>query len=81
MASPLELEMATYEKHRGELLACEGQFVVIKGEEILGTYATYEDALKVGYDKAGLHPFLVKRIQSIEPINFISRSVPEPCLT
>ncbi len=81
MAIPLEKELETYERRRAELLPHEGKFVIIKDETILGYRDTYNDALTLGYEKAGLKPFLVKQIRAVEPINFISRAVPEPCLT
>jgi hypothetical protein len=81
MADPLETELKTYEAHKHELLADEGKFVVIHGNQILGSYATYEDALKVGYEKCKLEPFLVKKIQAVEPVNFVSRDISLECLT
>lgn len=81
MADTLETELKTYEAHKHELLADEGKFVVIHGDQILGTYATYEDALKVGYEKCKLEPFLVKKIQAVEPVNFVSRDIPLGCHT
>jgi len=32
-----------------QLLANEGKFVLIHGEEIAGVFDTYHDALKIGY--------------------------------
>jgi hypothetical protein len=45
-------------------LAEEGKFVVVSGDQVVGAYTSYEDALKVGYEKFGLKPFLVKKIGS-----------------
>ena len=81
MADSLETELKTYEAHKHELLADEGKFVVIHGAEILGIYGTYEDALKIGYEKCKLEPFLVKKIQAVEPVNFVSRDLSLECLT
>jgi len=58
----LERELQTYKNRLTELLAHEGKFVLIRGDEVAGTWDTYEDALRAGYDKFGLNPFLVKRI-------------------
>ena len=77
----LEKELETYEKHRDQLLADEGKFVVIHQDSIFGIYTGYEDALKVGYEKCKLTPFLVKKIQAVEPINFISRNLKLACPT
>jgi len=77
----LEQELETYQKHRDKLLADEGRFVVIYKDLILGVYTSYEDALKIGYEKCKLNPFLVKKIQVIEPINFITRNLKLACHT
>jgi hypothetical protein len=72
----LELEMSTYQAHQLELLPQnEGRFVVIKGQEIAGAYDTYEDALQAAYDRYGLGPFLVKRVERSEPILYFSRDL------
>ena len=63
-------------------MADEGKYVVVSGDQILGTYTAYEDALKVGYEKCGLKPFLVKKIQSVEQVQFFSRDLCfDPCRT
>ncbi len=78
----LEKELETLKRELPNLLADEGKYVVVSGDQILGTYAAYEDALMVGYDKCGLKPFLVKKIQSVEQVQFFSRDLCfEPCHT
>ncbi len=72
----LEKELATYKSKRSELLANEGKFVVIHDSEVAGIWDTYEDALKVGYDKYGLSPFLVQRIESVDTIIYATRYIP-----
>jgi hypothetical protein len=81
MADSLETELKTYETQKQNLLVDEGKFVVIHGKDVLGVYATYEDALKIGYEKCKLEPFLVKKIQAVEPVNFVSRDIPLECHT
>jgi len=71
----LEREIETYKKKLAELKESEGKFVLIRGEEIIDTFTSYEDALKEGYKRFGLEPFLVKQIQTIEQVQFISRTV------
>ncbi len=71
----LEKELETYKSKLPELLADEGKFVLICGDAIIGVYGTYEDAIKEGYSKFKLEPFLVKQIQSIEQAQFITRLV------
>lgn len=72
----LEKEMETYLAHRDNLLREEGKFVVIRGDEIAGTWQTYEDALKAAYAQFGLGGFMVKQILAIEPIHYVSHGIP-----
>jgi hypothetical protein len=75
----LEKELETYRQKLPELTASEGKFVLIHGEDVVGTYTSYEDAVKEGYDQFGPDdPFLVKQIQTIEQVHFISRFAPCP---
>jgi hypothetical protein len=69
----LDAEVATYLAHLPELLDREGQFVLVRGQEICGVYLTYEDALRAGYERLQLQPFLVKEIEAFERPEFISR--------
>jgi hypothetical protein len=71
----LEQELATYQAKLPNLKACEGKFVLIRGEEIIDFFSTYEDAIKAGYQKFRLEPFLVKRVLTTEPILYITRNV------
>jgi len=71
----LERELETYKAKLPELKANEGKFVLIKGDEVVDIYTSYEDAIKAGYEKFKLEPFMVKQIQSIEQAHFISRFV------
>jgi len=71
----LEKELATYKAKLPELKAQAGKYVLIHGEEVIGIYSAYDDALKEGYEKFGLDPFLVKRIEAVEQAHFISRFV------
>jgi hypothetical protein len=72
---PLEKELEVYRNQFPKLLADsnEGKFVLIHGESVVDVFGTYEDAIKEGYVKFGLEPFLVKKIQAIEQIHLISR--------
>jgi hypothetical protein len=74
----LETELETYRAKLPELLAGnnEGKFVLIRGAIVVDVYGTYEDAIKEGYSRFKLEPFLVKQIQITEQLQFISRLVP-----
>ncbi len=71
-----ERELETYNAHRDELLRHEGEFVVIRGDRVAGTWQTYEDALKAGYAEFKLDPFMVKQILAVEPVHYVTRGTP-----
>ena len=74
----LEQELATYREKLPELIAGnnEGKFALIQGKKLADVFGTYEDAIKQGYARFGLAPFLVKRIESVERPQFVSRLFP-----
>ena len=59
----LDREIQTYEERKEELLAQEGKYVVIHGEEIGGIYNSFKEALAAGYEKFGLKTILVQPIE------------------
>ena len=60
---PFQTERRVFDAHLNDLLACsEGQFVAIHGTEILGTSATFEGAVELGFTRTGQRAFLVRRI-------------------
>lgn len=72
----LERELATFRSKLQELKAeHEGKFVLVHGDEVVDAFNSYEDALKAGYDRFGLAPFLVKQVHAIEQAQFVSRFV------
>ncbi len=72
--SPLDLELKTYAETLPSLLAHIGKQVVIKGTDVIGMYDTYEDALKTGYERFKMEPFLVKKIAPAEQVTYFTRS-------
>jgi len=53
-AQLLANELATYERHKEELVGVhEGKFVLVHGDEIAGVWDTYQDALAAGYKEFG----------------------------
>lgn len=74
----LETELATYKAHLSSLLEKQGKYVLIHGSEVVDTFAAYEDAIKDGYRRFKLEPFLVKQIQAIEKVQFITRHATPP---
>ena len=71
----LEKEQETYHRELPKLLSSAGKFVVIHDQEIAGIYDTYLDALKIGYERYGLGPFLVKQIAAVEPRHQFTRDI------
>lgn len=69
----LETELTTYRNKLEELKSQAGRYVLIHGDTVVDTYESYDDALKEGYSRFGLQPFLVKRIEAIERAHFLSR--------
>jgi len=59
----LEREYATYQLLLPELLASKpGQFALIHGDVLIGTYGSYLEASQRGYRDCQLSAFLVKEI-------------------
>lgn len=72
----LDKELATFERHKERLLAeSAGKYALIRDDQLEGVWDTYEDALKTGYSRFGLEPFLVKRIVGLDSILFVSRGI------
>lgn len=75
MAMALETELATYKTRFDELKADAGRWVLIHGSEVIGTFSSYDEAIREGYKNFKLEPFLVKRIDVTDQAHFISRFV------
>ena len=75
--SPLSKEIKTYNEKKADLLRDNsGKFVLIKGDKLVGIYDTKNDAIKIGIEKFGNNPFLVKKIMEIdETQNFTSNLI------
>ena len=71
----LEKELATYLAKLPEWKGSEGKFVLIHGTDVIDTFTSYEDAIKEGYSRFKLEPFLVKQIQTVEQVQFVTRFV------
>ena len=72
----LEREIATYRARLPEFLREHpDQFVLIRGEDVIGFWPTFDEALEVGYDRFGLVPLLVKKVRAEEPVYYFSRDL------
>jgi hypothetical protein len=69
----LDREIATYARELPSLQMHSGKFVLIKADEVAGIFDSYRDALKAGYERFKLEPFLVKQIAIVETALQFSR--------
>jgi hypothetical protein len=75
----LDRELATFKTALPNLMIDQGKFALVSGDEVLGTFDTYADALKAGYEKLGVRPFLVKKIAADENIAYFTRDLGMKC--
>jgi hypothetical protein len=62
-SSPLATEIAFFEEKRAEWLQhYTGQFALVKGRDLLGTFSTQAAAIEAGLGRLGNVPFLVKQV-------------------
>ncbi len=78
--SALKRELEAYEREKQNLLKDAGKYVLIQGDQVVSVWSTYEDAIQAGYQQFGVKtPFLVKKIEVVEPALFVSRFVEPIC--
>src|ERR1051325_8222043 len=67
---PLRREWDVFRRELPRLLAegREGEFALLKGEEIIGFYPTQQDAVRAGYARFLSETFMVHEIRTEEPI-------------
>jgi hypothetical protein len=62
----LDPEREYFAAHQEELVKNHpGQFVLIKGDQLIGAFGTMEEALELGARKYGLEPFLVRNVNQM----------------
>lgn len=74
----LEKELEAYKKKLPELSEQEGRFALFHGDDFIDVFTSYEDAVKAGYTRFSLDPFLVKQVHAVERVQFVSRMF-DPC--
>jgi hypothetical protein len=74
----LDQELSAYARLLPTLLGQIGKYALVKGDDLVGVFDTYEDAVKTGYDHFTVSPFLVKKISPAEQVVYITRLV-TPC--
>ena len=74
--APMAEELITYAERLDELLAHEGQYVLIKGREVVGIFSERGAALDEAVDRFGDYPAMVKKIVALQPIEVIPNALP-----
>ena len=68
----LDREQAVYDANLPRWLQeHESEHVLIKGAEVVGFFATRDEALAAGYTRFGVVPLLVKEVVESEPVYHI----------
>jgi len=75
----LDVELARFRDELPNLLKDEGKFALVKGDQPIETFETYEDALKIGYERFRLEAFLVKQITRTESVANFTRTYLSAC--
>jgi hypothetical protein len=66
----LRREQAVYEAHLRRWLGEHGgEHVLVMGDEVVGFFATRDEALAAGYARFGVVPLFVKQVTAAEPIH------------
>jgi hypothetical protein len=69
----LKPELETYERLRPDLVkSALGKWVLIKGDELVGTFDTQNDAIAEGYRHFGNVPFLVREVTAFDTPTYIT---------
>jgi hypothetical protein len=74
-----ERELAAYRRELPRLLDRSGKFALVHGDEVVSNWDTYADALQEGYRRFGLDTFIVKQIQAVELVHFVTREITPVC--
>lgn len=68
----LENERKFFEQHRLEWMKdSPGKFVLVKNEELVGTFDTLQAALTEGARRFGTESFLVRQVEEAEQLVYI----------
>ncbi len=68
----LEIELAYFERHRAQWLSDHpGEFVLIKEEECVGFFDTFDAAYEAGVGKWGVVTFLIKEVLGEDRIEYV----------
>jgi hypothetical protein len=74
---PLETEIKHFESHKDEWLEhYQNKYALVKGEQLIDTFDTIEAAYRAGVEKFKTEPFLIRKIQKEEPVQYFSSLTP-----
>ena len=68
---PLATELVTYRDNLDHLLEHAGEFVIIKGDRIVGYHRSRKDALDAAFREFGRDPVLIKQVVEDEPVRYL----------
>jgi hypothetical protein len=71
----LEKELAVFNDKLQTLKDQTGKYVLIHGDDVVDVFSAYDDAIKAGYQKFNLEPFLVKQISAVQNVQHITRHI------
>ena len=78
----LEKDEVVFQAELPKLKADAGKYALVFEQKLIGTFATYQEALSKGYEIGGIKPFLVEQISDHPQVQQFSRIVGfEECLT
>lgn len=70
-------EMATFRVQLPELIERhEAEYVLIKGTQVVGLFHDRSQALREGYRRFGVAPFLVRQITASETVVYLANVAP-----
>ena len=70
MDQSLDHEAAVFAEHVDEWRKAHlGQFVLVKGDDVIGFYHSLEQAFQEGTSRFGLGPFLIRQIVPTDVVN------------
>ena len=72
----LEHEYGVFLSHLNEFLQAHiNEFVLIKGEEVVGFFKSYEAALRNGLKRFGNVPFFIKAVKKEEEVHYFHQGL------
>ena len=77
---PLAEDIAAYTAELPKLSGEIGKYAVFFEGKLIGTFATYHEALTEGYKVAKLKPFLVQQVSGLPQVQHFSRAIGFECL-